>query len=129
MVLAERLCADDARVFYSRVDCCEMSVTEKRVEQALSYLVESSEPAAEARSERVVLEAFGKRLVAMIMMEHLDLSVSAQEREALADMRYQEHLDGLKEAIRKDESNRNRRSAEEAVLEYYRTYSANTRRV
>lgn len=104
-------------------------ISEKRVEQALAYLVESAEKAAEARAHRLYLDEFTKHLKAKLMRNYPSMAANAQEREALADSGYLTHLDGLGEAIRRDEEYRYRREAESAVIEAYRTFSANTRKV
>jgi len=51
---------------------------------------------------------------AMVMSEHLAEPVNAQERFAYADMRYKNHLEGLKVAIYEDEKFSNLRAAAEA---------------
>jgi len=73
------------------------------------------------------LEEFRKSLKSQIMREHLDMPVSAQEREAYADPRYVSHLDAMKEAVRIDEHNRFMRASAEAKIEAWRTQSSNQR--
>ena len=103
------------------------------MEKALAYLVESADKAAKARAERLYLDEYTKHLAAKLMCEVLErspgLAVSAQERDARAMGAYRTHLEGLRAAIEADEGYRYRREAEAAVIEAYRTYSANTRAV
>ena len=102
-------------------------ISEERVHKALSYLSESAGPAAQARAERVYLEEFTRSLRAVIMAEHLDKPLGAQEREAYADQRYATHLKGLKAAVEADEFHRFKRAAEAAIQEAWRTQCSNER--
>ena len=106
-----------------------MSISEERVNKALAYLVESADKAAGARAERLYLEEFTKHLKARMMTEGAmeGMSLGAQERQACASNAYRTHLEGLRAAIEADEQYRYRREAESALVEAYRTFSANTR--
>ena len=73
------------------------------------------------------MEEFRKSLKALIMKEHADLPVSAQEREAYSDERYIQHLQAMQTAVKLDEKNRFLRIAAEAKIEAWRSFSANHR--
>jgi hypothetical protein len=78
-------------------------IDEAEIERAVHWLVEAAGKAAKARAEREYLSEYRKVLKAEIMREHDDLPLSAQEREAYSDERYKTHLEGLREAIERDE--------------------------
>lgn len=102
-------------------------VTDEDVEKALDYLRDSAVDAAQTRANRIYMEEFRKSLKALIMKEHADLPVSAQEREAYSDDRYIQHLQAMQTAVKQDEKNRFLRIAAEAKIEAWRSYSANHR--
>jgi hypothetical protein len=102
-------------------------ISDEEVERSLHWLADNASKAAQCRADRLYLEAFSKVLIAQIMKEHATLPVSAQEREAYADPRYEMHLKGLKEAIHNDVQIQWRKAAHEAKLESWRTMSATER--
>lgn len=73
------------------------------------------------------MEEYRKTLKAMIMKEHVNLPVAAQEREAYADVRMQAHIGALKDAVYQDEFHRFKRVAAVATVEAWQTQSANHR--
>ena len=102
-------------------------VSDADIEKALDYLRDTAVSAAESKAARVYLEEYRKCLKAMIMQEHNQLPVSAQEREAYADQRYLDHLNGLREAVKQDEQNKFLRHAADAKIEAWRPMNANYR--
>jgi hypothetical protein len=104
-------------------------ITDEDVEKAIDYLRDSAWDAAQSRANRIYMDEFRKSLKALIMKEHAGLSIGAQEREAYADKRYQDHLDALKTAVAQDERNRFMRVAAEAKIEAWRSFSANHRAI
>lgn len=84
---------------------------------------------AQAKANRVHLEEFRKSKKAELMKLHIDLPVSAQEREAYADSEYVEIIFGLKEAVRIEESLRWKLECAKLAIEVYRTESANNRTI
>lgn len=102
-------------------------ISDEKVEAALDWLRTNAIVAAKAKAERVYLEAFSKHLIATIMKEHTNLPVSAQEREAYADVRYLTHIEGLKIAVENDCKMQFLRSAAEAKCEAWRTLHATER--
>lgn len=102
-------------------------ISDQDVEKALDWLRDGADRHAQDRANRSYVEEFRKSLKAQIMRDHLDLPVSAQEREAYADPRYIQHLEAVKEAIRIDEHNRFMRASAEAKIEAWRTQSSNQR--
>ena len=104
-------------------------LTDEDIEKAVEYLKNNSQKAAKCKAERIYLEEYRKSLKALIMKEHLDKSVSAQEREAYADSRYINHLKAIKIAIEQDEKQRFLRVSCEAKIEAWRSMSANLRSI
>lgn len=102
-------------------------ISDTEIQLALDYLRSSALDAAQSRANRIYMEEFRKSLKALIMSEHKDLPVNAQEREAYADKRYQKHLKAMKTAIELDEKNRFLRVAAQAKIEAWRSSSANER--
>lgn len=102
-------------------------ITEAEVEKAVTYLRDTAEPAAKARSERLYLDDYSRVLKATIMSEHLAEPVNAQERHAYSDIRYRNHLEALKLAIYEDEKCRFLRAAAEAKIEAWRTMESTRR--
>ena len=104
-------------------------IDEKEVESAVDWLRDTANEAAQKRAERLYLDEYRKVLRAQLMKQHMDLPVSAQEREALADPKYAEHLQALKIAIDEDERMRFLRVAAEAKIEAWRSMNANHRSI
>lgn len=102
-------------------------VTDEDVEKALDRLRFQAGNAARAKAERIYLEEFRKSIKANIMQRHLDMPVSAQEREAYGSEEYKKHLLVMRDAIEKDELCRWQMVAAQAVIESWRTLSANQR--
>jgi hypothetical protein len=102
-------------------------ITEQEIERALSYLRDNADAAAKARAERIYVEEYRKTVKAIIMKEHADKPLMAQEREAYADDRYVSHLDAIREAVALDERHRFLLAAAEAKIEAWRTQSSNER--
>lgn len=102
-------------------------IADEDIDKALNFLRDYAEDAAQARANRIYLDEFTKALKAQIMSENPLLAVNAQEREALADKRYLEHLAGLKEAVYRDEKIRFLIQAANARIEAWRTMQANER--
>jgi len=102
-------------------------IADEQVEGALDYLRDNATQAAKAKAERVYIEEYRKSLKAMIMLEHSELPLGAQERNAYADPRYIAHLEALKAAVEVDERQKHLRTAAEAKIEAWRSQSANER--
>ncbi len=104
-------------------------ITDRDVELALDYLVNNAAAAAKARAERLYVEDYLKVIKAKLMAEHDNLSAVLQERHALADDRYLQHLDAIREAVEIDEKHRFLRGAAEAKIDAWRTMMATERSI
>jgi hypothetical protein len=102
-------------------------ISEKQVEQALDYLRDNCEEAAQARAESHYMEQYRKSLKAIIMKEHVHLPVAAQEREAYADPRMIAHLDVMRHADYVSTKHLFMRQSAEAKIQAWQTQSANNR--
>ena len=102
-------------------------IPDEQIERDLHWLIQHATDCAEARAERQYLDDYKKVLIAKIMKEHPHYSVSAQEREAYADPRYETHLKALKEAVERDLRMHYLRDIAEARQEAWRTLSATER--
>lgn len=104
-----------------------MIITDDDVQKALDRLRFQAGNAAKAKAERIYLEAFSKSIKANVMQRHLEMPVSAQEREAYSSEEYRKHLLVMRDAIEKDELCRWQMISAQAVIEAWRTASANQR--
>lgn len=103
-------------------------INDASVDNALRYLAESAEEAAQARADHLYLKEFRKTKKAELMNKsNMGDTESARERYAYAHPEYQEVLAGFKEAARKDALHSFKRAASEAVIEAWRTQQANIR--
>lgn len=100
---------------------------DSEIDDAFHWLHDSVDALAEARAQRLHLEDYAKTLKSKIMKEHPELPVAAQEREAYASVRYEEFLEGLKIARRKDEKLRGLRDIKLALIDAWRSASSNRR--
>jgi len=104
-------------------------ITEDDISKAVDFLRDTAENSAKYKAERVYLDEYRKSLKALLMKQHLDLPVSAQEREAYASPVYIQHLETLKTAIERDEKQRFLRVSAEAKIQAWQTMSANYRSI
>ena len=102
-------------------------ISDESIEAAVDYLRDNAVEAAQATANRQYLEKFSTVLKALIMSEHLAEPVNAQERYAHSDVRYRNHLEGLKVAIFEDEKSRNLRDAADVKIRAWQSQQANNR--
>lgn len=103
------------------------------IQKAIQWLIDTADTAAEARANRLQLEDYSKALLASIEIEmqnlHPKAAGNALERMALADPRYQAHLLGLRDAIRKDERFKWLRDTAHAKCEVWRSLESTKRQL
>ena len=102
-------------------------ISDQSIETAVDWLRDHATEAAQATANRQHLEKYTSVIKSLIMSEHLSEPVNAQERHAYSDVRYKNHLEGLKVAIFEDERMRHLRFAAEARIETWRSFQANAR--
>lgn len=102
-------------------------ITEAEIEKALDFLRDSAKETGGLRGLRYQLVEGRKSIKAILMKNHLDLPVSAQEREAYADPEYADYLKGVAVAIERDEAQRQLVEAASAKISCWQTWSKNFR--
>ena len=95
--------------------------------KAVDYLIEHSRQYAQAKADRVHLEHFRKSKKALLMNECDEKAVTAREQYAYSHPDYIALLEGLREAVRVEESLRWRLTAAQLRVEIYRTQEASNR--
>lgn len=104
-----------------------MVITEEEVQEAFDRLRFGSKRAAQSRANRIYMTEYRKVMKSEGMKKHLSQPLAAQEREAYASDEYKAHLLALKEAIEEDEICTWQMVRARAVIEAWRTASANQR--
>ncbi len=103
-------------------------IGEADIEAAVTYLRESAQEAAVARSNVKHLEAFLKAKKALLKKNLAGaMSNAAAEDEALSDPQYLELLEGYKVAVEKDAFHTYKREAADAAIRVWQTQSSNAR--
>lgn len=95
--------------------------------KVLDYIRDNAPRYGAAKGNRIAIEEGRKSLKARLMKKHLDLPVTAQEREAYADKEYAELIAGLGPAVEQEETLRWMLEAARIKAEVWRTLSANQR--
>ena len=98
--------------------------------KTVDFILENAPRYAKAKAERIYLEEFRKTKKALLMKVAMEAgyeSAAAQEREAYADIQYQQLLMGLAAAIEQEETLKWKLTAATIKGEIWRTESANER--
>jgi hypothetical protein len=90
-------------------------------------MVKSAPVYAKARAERVYLEEFRKSKKALLMQQHSDKPIGAQEREAYAHPEYIGLLAALRVAVEAEENARWMLIAAQTRVEVWRSQEASNR--
>lgn len=101
-------------------------IDEAEVQKAFDDLRDYAE-AAKARAMRLYYEDYRDHLLGQIMGELTDVPATKAKELARGDQRYLKHLHTLRAAVERDEWYRGRRALAEAIIEGWRTASANER--
>lgn len=104
-----------------------MVITEQEVQEAFDRLRFGGQKAAVAKANRIYMTEYRKVMKSEGMKKHVSLPLAAQEREAYASPEYKQHLIAMKEAIEQDEAQTWQMVRARAVIEAWRTASANQR--
>lgn len=96
-------------------------------QSAVDYMVKAAPAYAKAKAERVYLEEFRKSKKAMLMQNHSEKPIGAQEREAYADPEYIGLLVALRAAVEAEETARWTLVAAQARVEVWRSQEASNR--
>jgi disulfide oxidoreductase YuzD len=103
-------------------------ISDDDAERAVDFLRDNAAKCAQAKANRIYMEEMRKVVKAQLMRENDDSPLGAQERDAYAEPRYQQHLKALKEAVEQDEYMRWMMTAADAKIEGWRTQCANQRK-
>lgn len=104
-----------------------MPITSKQMDHAVSILADPEKRAAKARAAAEYLSDMTKVVKAKLEAQSNEKSAAARESWALAHPTYETHLEQLKLAREEDYSQRERKSAAEAIVEIWRTEQSNQR--
>lgn len=105
-------------------------MTQKSINDAVDFLYTKGAEYAQAKANVTYLEEYRKSLKAMLMkqaMENGAKSAAAAEIEAYADLKYLEHLKGIREGVEAAETLRWHLVSAQARIEVFRTLEASNR--
>lgn len=97
--------------------------------KAIAYIVTNSGDYAKAKAERVYIENFLRSKKSILMSEAKSSTISGAEAEAYAHPEYIELIQGLKEAVAKEEELKWKLIAAQARIEVWRTTEASNRTI
>lgn len=97
-------------------------------DKAVQFILDNAPKYAQAKANRIHIEAFMKSKKALLMKESTGKTVSEREADAYADKEYIDLTDGLREAVEIEETLKWKMTAAEMAVEIFRTVSANNRR-
>jgi len=103
-------------------------INQDQTEAAADYIRDHAGEYAQAKADRIQLEAFIKSKKAMLMQQANGDSSAAKEMNALAHPEYIKVLDGLKAAVAIEEKIKWLMTAAELKIDIWRTQEANSRR-
>ena len=95
--------------------------------KTLEYIKNTAPKYAKARATRIYLEEYRKSLKAALMATQIGDPVNAQERYAYAHPDYTLHLENMQTAIQQEEEYRWKLVSAQAMIEVWRSLSANQR--
>lgn len=101
-------------------------MSDKRVEQAMTYLAETDEDAAKAKAKAKSLEQFGKTVKAFGFLEASG-TVAEREAKSLTTEEYKKYLRAYEDAVMESEKYANKRASEAGIREVWRSLQANRR--
>lgn len=103
-------------------------INQEQAEAAADYIRDHAGEFAQAKADRVQLEAFIKSKKAMLMQQASGDSSAAKEMNALAHPEYIKVLEGLRAAVAIEEKIKWLMTAAELKIDIWRTQEANSRR-
>jgi len=102
-------------------------ISDQEVEQALDYLRDNAEVAAQAAANHTYMVEYRKSLKALLRSQSKGKTEGAKDDYAYAHPDYLKHLEALKEAVYQHERHKFLMKAAEAKIDAWRTASANQR--
>lgn len=105
-----------------------MTVSDKNVSDALTYLAADPHPIAEARFRLTMAENEAKTVYAELFLKSDGANIKTRECEAESHPAYQQAKQAEANAVLEFERHRSRVKAAEMLIEVWRTENANARR-
>ena len=102
-------------------------ITDETAEKANDFIRDNADKYAKAKAERIYLEEFRKTQKALLIQESKG-TVQERESYAYAHEKYQELLEGLRDAVEMEETLRWEMVAAQTKIEIWRTQQANSRK-
>jgi hypothetical protein len=96
---------------------------------AIDFMLKTAPEYAQAKAERVYIESFLKSKKAILMQNHGDKALGAQEREAYADKEYIGLLAALRVAVEKEETLKWKLEAARTRVDVWRSTEASNRAI
>jgi hypothetical protein len=103
-------------------------ITEKRLEEALTYLADSDEEHAKLAAGVDYIKDLAKHYKGKYIMNSEEKSVALKEQSYYASDEYKKHLDDKKDLINDLTLLENKRSKESLVIDVWRTLEASRRK-
>lgn len=97
--------------------------------RCLDFIRDNSKAMAQAKANRIYMEEFRKSLKAKLIQKSEASTATAKETYAYAHADYQNHLDGLRQAVEIEEELRWQMIAAQAKIEVWRSLGANQRAI
>ena len=94
---------------------------------AIDYIIKTAPEYAAAKAGRVYIENFLRSKKSLLMQSSGEAQISAQERDAYAHPEYAELVDGLREAVEKEEALRWKLTAAQLRVEVWRSMERTSR--
>lgn len=105
-----------------------MSISDKRMEKALAYLVNTDEPCAQAKALMIGLEEQKRTVISIAMLASSEKSAAMKEVDARVSQDYIQWAGDYKKAIYEYETMRNKRLTEQLCVEAWRSCNSNRKK-
>lgn len=104
-------------------------ITEQEVEKACDYIRDNASEIAKAKAERIYIEEFRKSKKAMLILLAPDGTAQSKEAYAYSHPEYLGVLNGLKEAVEREEGIRWLMTAAQTKIEIWRSQESTNRTI
>jgi len=102
-------------------------ISDEDVERALTFLRDRAKEIAAAKAEKLKEEFMLKHIKAVVMKQHADLPIGAQEREAYASKQYRDQIFKIGKATQTYEILAAQREAASVKISTWQSLNANWR--
>lgn len=102
-------------------------MTEEQASKAIDYIRDNAPEFAKAKATRIYLENFLKSKKAILMADAASSTIGGKDMEAMAHPEYLALLDGLREAVEKEEALKHMLEGAKLRFEMWKIESYNTR--